>query len=75
MSKNQKAISEANETARSLGLDYGTYIGYVESGYITHYIKMRFHQAVDDELNPKEVEHSNIIGGSKGKSRADELLG
>lgn len=64
---NQDLIAEDNEIARSLGLDYGTYKAYVESGYISHYIRMRFHQDVERKSDDVIVERSWIGGDSNGR--------
>lgn len=63
---NQELIAEENEIARSLGLDYGTYKAYLQSGYLNHYLRIRFHNDVDRNAENTQIEES-WIGQMHGK--------
>lgn len=68
--KNKSEIAEIAELARSVGLSYGMYVGYLESNYLNHYLRMRFQQESERNADDVIVHHSNIIGAYYGKAKA-----
>lgn len=59
----QLDIDEAE--ARKLGLSYGVYIGYKETGYLDTYISSR-----KTETEKANIIPSNIVGRTKSPRRA-----
>lgn len=42
-------LAENAKKARELGLSYGTYMGYVETGYIETYMEMMANRTVEED--------------------------
>lgn len=71
---NQQLIAEENEIALSLGLDYGLYKAYLNSGYLNTYLKIRFHNESAVNADDRTVQQS-WIGGGPAKKRIHEVTG
>ena len=71
---NQQLIAEENEIALSLGLDYGLYKAYLNSGYLNTYLKIRFHNESAVNADDRTVQQS-WIGGGPARKRIHEVAG
>lgn len=67
MIKQRDELSRNAKRARELGLSYGTYMSYVETGYISKYLEY---------LKKKPTEDGNIIESNiGGSSRVGKIRG
>lgn len=56
-------IAEAEREANKLGISYGLYVAYRDTGYLEDYKRL-----VEETTPPTNVVPSNVIGG-KGQAR------
>ena len=65
--KPEVSIAEREREARELGLSFGVYMGYLESGYIEEYKRMYKRKKLKEVLSHESV---NVIQSHIGGGRA-----
>ena len=67
--KPEVSLAEREAEARALGLSFGMYMGYLESGYLETYKRMYKKQKLKEALSRESVNIIQSHIGSGGKAR------